>query len=223
MRQTLNGAFRQFLPQQAAALVTGAINDLAANARARGALLVFAVASAVWASINGSWAMMVGLNTAYEVAEDRNWREIIEAAAALALAVLALVFAALLGARFIGPLAQTAPHGSLAAAARWCAIAGVLLIAFALFYRFGPNLKRNPWRWSTPGAVFGALLWVAATLAAREYFDRFASYQQIYGRAAAAAMLLMWLYMSSATVLIGAEINSEIEKARDHRPGRRRA
>ncbi len=51
------------------------------------------------------------------------------------------------------------------------------------------------------------------TLAAREYFDRFSSYQEVYGRTASAAMLLMWMYITSATVLLGAELNSEIEKA----------
>jgi membrane protein len=214
MRELLSGSFRRLLPQRAALLVTGAISDLNTNARAGGDLLI-AACGAIWAGINASWAMIRGLNTAYETKEDRNWRQIVKAAAALALAVYSLVFAALLAAHYLG---DTLPRGGPALIAiriaAWGAIAAIVLISFALFYRFGPNLKNRQWQWSTPGAVFGAALWVGCTLLFREYFDRFSSYPRIYGRAAAAAMLLMWMYMTSATVLIGAEMNSEIEKAR---------
>ncbi len=214
MRHLLSGSFRQFLPHGPALLVTGVIEDLNANARSSGALLILATGSALWASVNASWAMIVGLNMAYETREDRPWWRIAKTAAGLAIAVLLLIFAALLTARYVGvPLERASPSGLLREIARWCAMAVTLLIAFALFYRFGPNLKRREWQWSTPGAVFGAALWVAATLAAREYFDRFSNYPRIYGRAAAAAMLLMWLYMTCAAILIGAEMNSEIEKA----------
>lgn len=214
MRQLLSGSFRQFLPQRAALLVTDAIGDLSANARASGALLIFATGSAVWAGVNASWAMIVGLNMAYETREDRHWWQIAKAAAGLALAIFLLIFGALLTAQYVGvPLERASPSGILSEIARWCAMAAILLIAFALFYRVGPNLKDRKWQWSTPGAVLGAMLWVASTLLLREYFDHFSNYPRIYGRAAAAATLLMWLYMTCATVLIGAEINSEIEKA----------
>jgi membrane protein len=86
------------------------------------------------------------------------------------------------------------------------------MLSFGVFYRFGPNLKRRRWRWSTPGAVCGVTLWVLSTLAVQLYFDRFASHHRIYGRLAATAALMIWLYMTSATVLLGAELNSEIEK-----------
>lgn len=218
MRDLLSGAFQHLLPQNAALLVTGAIHDLNTNARASGVVLIVAACSAIWAGVNASWAMIVGLNTAYETKEDRNRVQIILAAAALALAVFSLVFAALLAARFAGvTLERSAPARIVIRTAAWGGIASIVLISFALFYRFGPNLKDRRWRWSAPGAVFGAMLWLASTLLFREYFDRFSSYPRIYGRAAAAAMLLMWMYMTGATVLIGAEMNSEIEKARSGR------
>jgi membrane protein len=218
MRDLLTGAFQHLLPQSAALLVTGAIHDLNANARASGGVLIAAACGAIWAGINASWAMIVGLNTAYETKEDRNRAQIIMAAAALALAVFSLVFAALLAARFAGAtLERGAPARIVTRIAAWGAIAAIVLISFALFYRFGPNLKDRQWQWSAPGALFGSILWVASTLLFREYFDRFSSYPRIYGRAAAAAMLLMWMYMTGAAVLIGAEMNSEIEKARSGR------
>src|SRR5581483_6124222 len=212
MRQVLDTSFRQLLPDQAAALVTGAIADLEANVHARGLLLGAATASAVWAGVNACWAMMVGLNTAYETAEDRAWWKIGLTAVALAAAVLALTVIALMAAHYAGAAVERAVgRGTPVHLAEWSAIVGVLLATFAIFYRFAPNLQGSNWRWATPGAAFAAILWVAATLAARQYFDRFSAYPHIFGRAAAAAMLLMWLYLTDAAVLIGGEMNSEIE------------
>lgn len=215
MRNALAGSVRQFLPGDAAQLVAGAIRDLDASARAGGLLLVLAAAGAMWAGVNSSWAMIVGLNTAYEAQEDRGWREIAVAAVGLAFAVVALVFAALFATEFLG---HTVAHGhTLSRLAEWAATVIILMVSFALFYRFGPNLKDREWQWSTPGAVFAGVLWVASTLLVRTYFDRIATYQTIYGRVEPAAILLIWLYITSATVLIGAELNSEIEKAAGHR------
>lgn len=218
MRDMLVGSFRLFLPQQAAELVTGAIRDIEPNARAGGWLLALAVGSALWAGHNASWAMVVGLNTAYETAEDRSWWRLLKITGGLGLALLALVFFALLGAQFAGSLIQrTALPQTAASLAEWITIAVVVMITFAVFYRFGPNLDRPQWQWSTPGAAFGTALWIASTLLVRLYFNRFSNYHHVYGRAAAAATVLVWLYMTSATVLLGAELNSEIEKAREQR------
>jgi membrane protein len=214
MRSVLATSFWQLLPAQAAALVTGAIVDLDANVRGRGVLVGVAAASAVWAGVNACWAMMVGLNTAYETAEDRAWWKIGRTAVGLGAAVLGLTLEALLATHYAGVAVERAVgRGTLMTLADWTAIAGILLIVLAVFYRFGPNLRRREWRWATPGATFAAVLWICATLAARQYFDHFSSYSRIYGRAAAATMLLMWLYVTNAAVLIGAEMNSEIEKA----------
>lgn len=214
MRHVLDAGFQQLLPQRAAALVHGAIGDLNANARVGGLLLAVAAASAVWAGVNASWAMIVGLNTAYETDEDRPWWSIGRTAVGLAASVLGLTLAALLATRYAeAALQRITGRGALLTLAQWAATFAVLMFGLALYYRYGPNLKDREWQWSTPGAVLAALLWVAATLAAREYFDRFSAYPRLYGRAAAAAMLLMWLYLTNAAVLIGAELNSEIEKA----------
>src|SRR5205085_2921679 len=98
---------------------------------------------------------------------------------------------------------------------QWMAVVSILTVSFALFYRFAPNLTAQKWTWTLPGAVAGALLWTAATVVLRSYFNQFSSYHEIYGRVAPAAMLLLWLYLTSAAVLIGAELNSEMEKARE--------
>jgi membrane protein len=214
MRTLLSGSFEQFLPQDAAALVTAAIRDLDASARAAAASLAAGTFGALWAGVNASWSMIDGLNTAYEVKEDRDWRKISVIAVSLWLMVLALIFGALWAMHFL-----SAGHNVFAPILQWAAVIVFLLISFGFFYRFGPNLKDRRRQWSTPGAVFGAMLWVGTTIAFREYCDRISHYHQIYGRVAPVAALMIWLYLTSATVLIGAELNSELEKARDHQAG----
>ena len=229
MRALFTASIRQLLPASAASLVGGTINDLNANAHRTGALLAIAALSAIWGAVNAAWALIVGLNVAYETEEDRNWLDKTKAATGLASAVVVLVFAALLATHYIGERMQsTAIPSVLPRAAQWMVIIGILLISFGLFYRFGPNLKDRRWEWSTPGAVFGAGLWILSILLVRAYFDAFASsYEHIYGRVAAIAALMIWLYITNATALIGAEINSEIEKAGERRgrkpPARKKA
>jgi membrane protein len=110
--------------------------------------------------LNASLALIVGLNTAYEVRDGRPWHRVGAAAAALASAVVAIVFVALAGTLLHRPRARNAARhfDLLAQVARWGAIFLLLLISLGLFYRFGPNLKGEKSRWITPGAVFAAVL-----------------------------------------------------------------
>ena len=98
---------------------------------------------------------------------------------------------------------------------RWPVIVLLLLTAFAVLYRFGPNLSDRKWQWSTPGAVLAVILWIAATLLARLYFAYSRSYEEIYGHLASVSIFLMWLYLTNGAIVIGGELNSEIEKAAD--------
>jgi len=109
----------------------------------------------------------------------------------------------------------------LATNVRWVIVTAALLVCFGVFFRIAPNLENRRLRWSTPGAVAAAIIWVGATLVFRFWTDHFSSHPRIYGRIAPTVSLLIWLYVTGAAVLIGGEMNSEIEKAeaeggRDH-------
>jgi membrane protein len=214
MKRMLTGSFGQILPEESAKLVVNAIGDLDRNAEIGGPVLMLGAAGAIWAAMNASLAMITGLNLAYETKEDRGWKRVSLTAAALAVAVIGLVFGTLVALHYAATVFGGA-EGVLRTTVQWVAVVSILTTSFALFFRFAPNLKEHKWMWSLPGAISGALLWTAATVAMRSYFDEFASYRQIYGRVAPAAMLLLWLYAASAAVLIGAELNSEIAKARE--------
>jgi membrane protein len=88
-----------------------------------------------------------------------------------------------------------------------------MTLAFALVYYFAPDFREQAWQWLTPGAAIGVALWLLVSIAVRVYLHFFDSYSATYGSLGAVIILMLWLYFTGAAVLIGGEINSEIEHA----------
>jgi membrane protein len=87
-----------------------------------------------------------------------------------------------------------------------------VVIAFALLYYWGPDTEQQ-WQWITPGSLVGVLTWIGASLLFRVYLHFFNSYSKTYGSLGAVIVLLLWLYISGLAIMVGGEINSEIENA----------
>jgi membrane protein len=153
-------------------------------------------------------------NRAYEVQERRSWWRLALTIGGLTLSLgLTTCIALLL--MFGGAEVDTHFHTGAAVSrcVEWLTLVFSLSFSFALLYRFAPNLRDHQWRWSTPGAVCALFLWLAATFAARVYFDRVNDYSFAYGQLNGVVILLLWLYVTNGAILIGGEMNSEIEKA----------
>jgi membrane protein len=213
LQATLLDSLRSLLPQASSELMESMIPELKNTAHA-GIAAWSAGVSAAWAAVNGTWAVMGGLNIAYEVKEQRPLWKVVGIAVALALSLAMLFLIAFV-------VTAVAAHWIPELGLRWVqwpAIALLLLVAFALYYRFGPNLYDREWQWSTPGAATALVLWLTAAGLLRLYSAHFgSSYRVIYQQLNGAASLLLWFYFTSAAVLIGGEMNSEIEKAaREH-------
>ena len=212
MKNALQDLTREILPNQASKMFQDIMNELN-NRPHSGVSFISVCVGALWAALNGTWAMVYGLNKAYEVNEHRSWRE-------LSLTIGGLTF--FLG--FVGSMAvflvfcsaylQARFHGGAIAlrVLEWTVLAGALLCAFAVLYRYAPNLRDCAWRWSTPGALCAVVLWITATFATRLYFGHVNNYSRSYGHLNGVVMLLLWLYVSNGAILIGGEMNSEIEK-----------
>lgn len=208
LRNTLVESLQRLLPPQSSALMESMINQLKDTAHL-GIAVWPAGAGAAWAAVNGTWAVMSGLNIAYEVKEERPlWK------------VLAIAFALTVSLAILFVFALTlVVYGSWwlpdmgARIVQWPILAALLLASFALLYRFGPNLYDRSWQWSTPGAAAALVLWLTAAGLMRLYSEHFHSYAVVYKQLNGAATLLLWFYFTSAAVLIGGEMNSEIEKA----------
>ena len=212
-KRVLQDLSEHVLPSQGAHLLATMMDDLSGRA-ASGFHFVAVCGGAVWAACNATWAMIYGLNRAYEVEERRSWWRLGLAIGGLTLS-LGLATCIALFLMFGGAEIEVHFHTGAAffRGVEWLALILSLSFSFALLYRFAPNLRNPEWRWSTPGAVCALVLWVAATFAARIYFGRVDDYSFVYGQLNGVVMLLLWLYVTNGAILIGGEMNSEIEKA----------
>ena len=107
---------------------------------------------------------------------------------------------------------------------RWPLLLIIVSFAIALIYRFGPSRDKAQWRWITPGSVFAAVVWLAASLLFSWYAQNFGSYNKTYGSLGAAIGFMTWLWISTIVILVGAKLNAETEHqtARDTTEGKPR-
>jgi membrane protein len=95
---------------------------------------------------------------------------------------------------------------------RWPLLFVAILSALALLYRFGPSRAEARWRWISPGSIFAAFAWIVGSGLLSLYLSNFADYDATYGSLGAAIGLMMWMWLTTSVVLMGAELNSEIDK-----------
>lgn len=235
--QTLESSLGAILPPRASQMVISFLAQIGSGAARH--TIWFALFGSLWAALNGTWAVISGLNAAYEVEERRSWLHLTLTAAGLTFSLALLAFTSLvlifysqrIGDAIARRAGLPASQSVVWHIVHWPVLAAVLLVAFALLYRFGPNLPDREMRWSTPGAVIAVTLWLSASALFRAYIVYQASrYDQVYGAAGSLAILLLWFYFTSAAILIGGEANSEIENAAAQhghpdagRPGEHRA
>jgi len=219
LRADLLDYFRRVVPRSAFRMIVRTLDEISANAG--GGKLSLGIAGALWAASNGMAAITDGLNAAYEIKDTRPWWKVRLLAVLLTIAFaiftmtgLTLVLA---GGRFGWFLASMAGFENTFATGwnyfRWLAALALVLTAVNLLYRFAPDLESWRWRWLTPGAVVAVGLWITASLGFRLYLRYMNTYSATYGSLGAVIILMLWFYMTGAAVLIGAEVNSEIENA----------
>ncbi|MCP3098524.1 YihY/virulence factor BrkB family protein [Myxococcus sp. K15C18031901] len=176
-------------------------------------LLTVGGVGAVWAASGGIVALMVALNTAYGVEETRPvWKlRLVAVATTLMAAVVAIVAA--LAAVVTPALARKLPEPA-SSIAQWLRlpVAGLLMMfLWAMLYYVLPNVKQR-FRFITPGSVVGVIIWVVASWAFSKYVANFGKYDVNYGAIGGVIVLLLWMWLSSQVVLLGAEINALLEQ-----------
>ena len=159
--------------------------------------------------------MIDALNVVYDEEEKRGFVRLNLISLAMTLALLSFLLVAV-GAVIVLPLvfAWLGMEGSAEwalALLRWPAIMLVISVGLAMLYRFGPSRQDAQWRWLSVGAVVATLLWVAGSALFSWYLSNFANYNETYGTLGAGIGLMMWLWLTSIAILVGAEINAEIE------------
>jgi membrane protein len=181
-----------------------------------GLAALLGLAVALWGARAGMSALMVATNIAYGEAEKRGFIKQTLVSLAFTLAAI-LGFLLVLAVGVVLPLALKVFGTSawvqyLVGALRWLVLGVVAVFGLSALYRYAPSRQRARWRWVTWGSAIAAVLWILVSVAFAFYVGAFASYGKTYGALGGVIALLMWFYLSSFTIVLGAEINSEMER-----------
>ncbi|MFD0987849.1 YihY/virulence factor BrkB family protein [Methyloligella solikamskensis] len=176
---------------------------------------LFGLGLALWSANAGIKAVMDALNVVYDEKEKRSFIKLNLISFAFTLGALAFMIAAI-NAIVILPLVLSwvgfeSYAGQLISILRWPALVVIVLVWLALLYRYGPSRASPQWRWLSVGSLFAALAWLGGSALFSWYLSNFANYDATYGSLGAAIGLMMWLWLSIIIILLGAEINAEIE------------
>jgi membrane protein len=218
------------MPGSALQLVITTIDEVT-KARGGGKLW-FGLLASLWAASSGFNALAQALNSAYDVPETRPWWKLRLISIALTVAIAVLIVSALVivlyGGR-LGNFLATWAHEDFAFTVVWKILQwpislAFVFIAFSLIYQFGPNVgaRRSGKRirvsdfrrrWLSPGVFVAVFLWLLVSLGFRLYLHFFNSYSATYGSLGALIILMLWFYLTGAAILLGGEINCELESS----------
>lgn len=206
---------------QTAAVVRQALQKVVSSS---GGALGFALVVSIALALNGASGAFAAagraLNVVYGVKEDRGFvrRKVTDLACTLVVIALFLVVlvALFLGGKIADDLLGKIGLGSTGKAvwsiARWPLALVAAMVGYGLVYAVAPNRVPRRYRWLTPGAAFGVVLWLVLSIAFAIYIRNFSTYGAAYGAFGAAIVLLLWMYLSANAFLFGAEVNAELER-----------
>jgi membrane protein len=186
-------------------------------------VFTFGLLLALWSSSAAMVGMIDALNRAYDIEEGRPWWKVRLTAIGLTIGVAVLIVLAF-GLLLVGPtladqLTVVIGAGPMFATAwkilQWPLVFAMVVVGLGLIYYFAPDAEQD-WEWITPGAVIGTVLWLVASLAFKLYATQFGNYNETYGSLGGAIVLMLWFYISGLAMLVGAELNAEIEHASPH-------
>jgi membrane protein len=199
----------QLLGQELHQLVTAQHSTLGIGA-------VVGLLVALWSASRGMSGLMSAMNIAYDEKERRGFVRL--NLLAVGLTIAAIVGGALIIA-LVGILPAIVKFIGLGASAQWALLLlewplllGLLLASMAVLYRYGADRNEPRWRWVSPGALAGSLLWIVGSIGFSVYVAHFNTYNKTYGSLGGVVILLTWLYLSSFVLLLGAVINAQSER-----------
>jgi membrane protein len=187
--------------------------------------IVVGILVSLWSAMSGVKAMIDALNVIYEQTETRSFIKVNLAALAFTLAGFAAFLLAIASIivlpLILSPIGLGSLTETLTRVIRWPVLLFVLLIGLAVLYRYGPDRRVARWQWVTVGSIFAAGTWMIVSFLFSWYLTSFANYNATYGSLGAAVGVMIWLWISNTVMLLGAELNAEIEHqtARDSTVG----
>jgi membrane protein len=205
------------LPEDARPILLDQLNAVAAASN--GALttgLIISLLAALWSASSGTGNLMQAVNIAYDEDESRGFVKLRAVALALTLGALVFVLVTLTLVAVVPPLLESLQLGIVgtvvAQVVRWGLLLGLIIVALAVVYRVAPDRDAPRFSWVTTGAIVAAALWILGSVGFSLYVNNFGSYNKTYGALAGVVVLMLWLFLTSYIVLLGAEINAESER-----------
>jgi membrane protein len=212
----------ELAPGPAQEIATSAIKNLQGSQGAAGVIFVIGLAGALWSASSYVAAFMRASNRIYDIDEGRPAWKAVPTRVVLTLVLLLLLALSAVAVTLTGGLAKEV-GGVIGVSdtaitvwsiAKWPVLLLVVSFMFALLYWAAPNVKHPGFRWVTPGGVLAVIGWVIASLAFALYVANFGSYNKTYGALAGPIVFLVWLWISNIMVLLGAEVNAELQRGR---------
>jgi membrane protein len=209
-------AIGQIVPADAWRLLDEQLRSVAASSpRALGWGVALGILVALWSAGAGVRALITALNIAYREAEKRGFIMLYAMGFLLTVGLIGAAVLALIVIVAVPVVLQFLPLGSLSSAVirslTWLVMAAIVIAGLGVLYRYGPSRSYARLPWVTWGAIAAAILWLLASLVFQVYVANFANYSATYGSLGAVIALLMWFWISAFVVLLGAELNAEME------------
>jgi membrane protein len=218
---TVVGHFRHLtslMPADSARLVGEQLMSMTESAEsAKGIALLLSVLVALYGAMRGATSIITALNVVYNVAEERSFLRKALLAMLITLGALVCLLLAILAISAFGYLEDLLPGSSPALhfvvkLVSWVIAAAAVSLLLAALYRYAPNRPNPKWRWLTPGSIAATAAWLIATFGFGFYVANFGNYNATYGSLGAVIVFLTWLYVTAYILLLGGELNAELEK-----------
>ena len=214
-------------PSTAGDIIEDAIENMTSSRGAAGLALAVGIAAALWSASGYVGGFSRASNAIYEVEEGRPFWKLKPIQIVLTAVLIVLLALCSIAVLITGPVAEEVGKllGLEDAAvtawdiAKWPGIALVVITIFAVLYWAAPNVRQPKFRWITPGGVLAVALWLAASGLFALYVSNFSSYNATYGTLAGVIIFLVWLWITNVAILLGAELNAELERQRELEAG----
>ncbi|MBV9425592.1 MAG: YihY/virulence factor BrkB family protein [Solirubrobacterales bacterium] len=223
--QTFNGVLQiagSIAPPSTVQTISGPVREVITNKGGAGALLGVGLVVTVWAASGYVGTFSWAANVMWEARRGRSWYRQWPFNVAVTLVALVLATFVLSALVLTGPVARAVGSqlgvGPIAlkvwSIAKWPAIVVVVTLMISGLYYIAPNVRPPSWRWLTPGAIFAVIAWAISSAGFGVYIAHFNSYNKAYGTLGAIVTFLIWLWLTNTAVLLGVELDSEIERER---------
>ena len=204
------------MPEEVITIITAQASSVAGSREGGlGLAAVFGILVALYSASKGMASLMQGINVAYDENEERGFVKLKLVTFGLTVLLMLGLLIAMLSTLALPAFLAYVQLGwmleGVITVALWVGLFFATIVGLSVLYRYAPSRDAAEWRWTSIGALVGCLLWISASAGFAFYVSNFGSYNESFGTLAGVIVLLMWFWISAFIILLGAELNAELE------------